>query len=612
MQSNTISIQFEEYQVPEFRELRNTGGRWIYFGQDNYYPDYLLDLFRRSPKHSSIIRGKAGYVIGKGFKFKEQGVKKEDLLKSVNSAGESMLQVGKKMALDYELYEGFALSVTWNGAKKIGEINHIDFHKVRSNQDNTVLYVRELGWKNYYKQETAEFPAFDPGNPKGTQILYYKGYTPGLNTYTLPIYIGAINYIEADAFVSEHTLNNAKTGFTASKMINFMNGEPAEEEKKKIEKGIKDKYSGRKGSKIILTFNNDKDKAPTVLDLGASDLTKEDFQQVDNLIQQNIFSNHQVTSPMLFGIKSEGQLGGTTELRTAYEIFKNTYVDDRQDAIIEVWNTLNFYRDCPEVSIIQREPVGLDIWNNSKLFELLPKSFVYEKIGINPADYPELEEEQQKKEEDKKAAQQAKFSADEDAELISCFAEVGAPKDSFIVLKSKKVRFASDEDCVAYEHMAFADITTYEASILDLIKKDKRITPEVIADTLQLPLAYVERLLGELESKGVLKSKTEKVGDDKQIIREETKAAPEKKAITTEVYVKYSYEGPKDDRNRAFCAKLMELDRLYSRSEIEQISQRVGYSVWERRGGFYHNPDTDVTQPYCRHKWVQQIVIKKK
>jgi hypothetical protein len=60
--------------------------------------------------------------------------------------------------------------------------------------------------------------------------------------------------------------------------------------------------------------------------------------------------------------------------------------------------------------------------------------------------------------------------------------------------------------------------------------------------------------------------------------------------------------------SRPFCKKLISLDRLYTRSDIDTISARVGYDVWKMRGGFYHNPQLDVTTDYCRHIWKQNIV----
>lgn len=77
-----------------------------------------------------------------------------------------------------------------------------------------------------------------------------------------------------------------------------------------------------------------------------------------------------------------------------------------------------------------------------------------------------------------------------------------------------------------------------------------------------------------------------------------------------EITVKYSYEWndnvPESEKNteshpsRPLCQKLMQLDRLYTRQEIEIMSQNLGYSVWDRKGG-----------DGCRHKWVAQTVIKK-
>ena len=83
--------------------------------------------------------------------------------------------------------------------------------------------------------------------------------------------------------------------------------------------------------------------------------------------------------------------------------------------------------------------------------------------------------------------------------------------------------------------------------------------------------------------------------------------------------VRYSYEWlpevPSNERDTAqhpsrdFCRQLMRLDRLYSRADIEQISARVGYSVFDRRGGWWN--DNGNTKPHCRHRWFSQIVKRK-
>ena len=54
----------------------------------------------------------------------------------------------------------------------------------------------------------------------------------------------------------------------------------------------------------------------------------------------------------------------------------------------------------------------------------------------------------------------------------------------------------------------------------------------------------------------------------------------------------------------------MQLDRLYSRAEIETISARLGYSVFDRRGGWWTKPNGQHS-PSCRHIFYAQTVIKK-
>jgi hypothetical protein len=75
------------------------------------------------------------------------------------------------------------------------------------------------------------------------------------------------------------------------------------------------------------------------------------------------------------------------------------------------------------------------------------------------------------------------------------------------------------------------------------------------------------------------------------------------------ITVMYSYEWkedvPVDQRDteehssRPFCKKLIELRRLYTRADIEKMSERFGYSVFDRCGG-----------DDCRHIWKSNIVVK--
>ena len=56
-----------------------------------------------------------------------------------------------------------------------------------------------------------------------------------------------------------------------------------------------------------------------------------------------------------------------------------------------------------------------------------------------------------------------------------------------------------------------------------------------------------------------------------------------------------------------FCKVLMEMNKVYSRAEIEQISARLGYSVWDNIGGATNKEG----YPICSCKWNPVVVVKK-
>ena len=164
-------------------------------------------------------------------------------------------------------------------------------------------------------------------------------------------------------------------------------------------------------------------------------------------------------------------------------------------------------------------------------------------------------------------------------------------------------------------------LTQTEANVLELIKKDPRITPEVLATTLEMDIDEVNAMLDDLEKSGKVTAKTVTIGSDKLIERSIPKAVRpiinEAKPVTREISIKYGYEPkpglvPVIPTTRPFCRKLIELDRLYTRKEIEAISIRLGYNVFERKGGWWGQGAGKEASPECRHRWMAYTVVKTK
>ena len=654
-------LTFAEARQPEFKEKKGIDGGYIKYGENNDYPEYIVDFYNKSSKHRAIVKSKGNYITGNGWRGEPNA---QAFIDKANRV-ESLNDLTRKVSLDIEIFGGAYLEIIWGLGGSIAEIWHCDYVKIRTNKDNTQYWYKE-DWKDN-KVKPNVINAFNPKLPNGKQILYVKEYRPNIGIYGLPSYFAALNYIESDIEVSKHILGNAQTGFSASKLITLPNGEPNDEEKRNVDNRLRKTYSGADGKKYMIAFVNDISRKPVVDDLGTSDLTKEDFSRVDDLIQTNIFSGHQVTTPSIMGIAVAGKLGSRTEMRDGYEIFKNTYVNAKQMHLESIFNMLAKYKGVvSEIKIIPTEPIGIE-FSEQTISTIAPKEWILEKIGIDMTKYPSTSDvsvpaqglsvnehikglkgrEWQNMQRIIREFTKGKINRDQATAMLKTgyalsdeevntwlgsqeldaqfqeqdfqvFFEFGENKDSFNVWKSKK-RFNDETD-----FYMFADVNQLESDILDQISKQKDITPEVLAEVLNEDVNTINTVLKDLEDRKILKVKETKIGKgiDSNIVVSRELTQPLSKTIgdvkpqTTEILVRYSYDWISGFNNsditnsRPFCKELLRASKLYSRSDIEMMSARLGYSVWDRRGGWWNN-DGKIEES-CRHEWKTNVVTRKK
>lgn len=660
MTDNLVILRFAEARQPEYRERKGQG--YIEFGDLNDYPNYLLDLFNKSAKHNAIVKGKVNYITGNGWKAAEGDLAADAFIRQPNQY-ETLAELTRKVSLDIEIFGGAYLEIVWSVAGgALVSVSHIDYMKVRTTADNTSFYVKADWMDRRGKMDIV--PAFNVKQPSGRQILYVKEYRPGLDAYALPGYMGSLNYIESDIEVSKHVLGNAQTGFSASKLITLPNGEPSPDEKRVIDNRFRDNFSGADGKKFMLAFVTDPNRKPIVEDLGASDLTKEDFGRVDTMIQQNIFAGHQLTSPSLFGIAEPGKLGSRNELRDAYEIFKNTYVSDKQQFLEQVFSRLARIKGATQdITIVPVEPITYEL-SEASIMTVAPREWVLEKAGIdiskyqdaapaagangepisNPQSQPAAVNENLKNLTGRqwqavmrivRQYGQGKITREiavtmlasgygmNDGEIMSMLGEHEEMEDAWtedlvIDLFSQHGAPRADYEVIKHSRLRFADEVTDEVGkgILSILRRQPLTPAADIAKALRKGVQEVENRIRELIDTKVL------VTNDKGEIRP-AKPLSEivDEPIRTTYEIRYSYEWkpeiPVNERDtadhpsRPFCRRLMELDRFYTRKEIELISLRLGYSVFDRGGGWWGQGVGQPPSPSCRHEWRSNVLIKR-
>jgi hypothetical protein len=144
-----------------------------------------------------------------------------------------------------------------------------------------------------------------------------------------------------EAELSNLHINNIENGFLPMVMLNMNNGVPAPEERQTIEDLLYAKFTGTNNAgKFMLSFNEDPATKPTI-DVVNIDNLHEKFQYVAEYAQDRILVAHRVTSPLLFGIRTQnnGFSSQSEEMKTAFSILQTMTIAPFQNLIL---NSMNY------------------------------------------------------------------------------------------------------------------------------------------------------------------------------------------------------------------------------------------------------------------------------
>ncbi|WP_428329050.1 phage portal protein [Mucilaginibacter sp.] len=640
-------VRFNQHVTPPpvERIQSNSDKVFVRYGIDNLYPNFLLKLFNECPLHKGIINSKIDYIIGDGLTLK--GGDKD--VKFKPNPSDNFNEFISKIINDYLIFNYYAIEVVYNKLNKPIQYNHIPAHKIRCNKDRSKFW-----YSNDWFFDPNILLSYDiwtaNSNPDGkSKVFFFTSYAPSVNNiYPTPDYSGAIKSIETDIAIRDFQINSIENSFSVSSIITFLSGSPNDEVKRQITNKIQNSFTGQNGGKMIIGFENATSLPPDVKNIAPSDWDKA-YIEVKKDVIQDILTAHSAVSPMLFGIKTDGQLGGATELETAYEIFKNLFVKNRRNELESGLNrlfaeiglgelefkdkgslfaaTLSDAMKMKTYTINEiRAEAGLpDIENGNRLIdEVKPVptqepatdgktpdvNVVGSPVPANTVETPPAPAGAVPSTGKGFNSDLNTFSGhltDDDFEKVK---HIGLKKKAFRTLKKLDYSVQSFSDVKAIE-LAFDD----EKDISDyLIKngiKNMSLTQIKAAIRKDLGIAVtadeIRKIITGLEDSGVINKAD--VGKGITINPTEKSMQPALENIRR-VEVRYSYEGPEDDKNRPFCAKLMANDKYYTREDIQQMSSLFGYSIFDYRGGFYHNPNTNTTTPFCRHRWVANSVVK--
>ena len=330
------SVQKFALPVANWRE--KSTGDYVKSGNDNRFPQYLINLYNRSSIHSACVDSIVHGVIGQGLTANE-----EEFLEVANRKQESWNDLFKKVSLDYYLHGSFALEIIYSRDRsRIAEVYHIDFSTIRAEEKNhrgiIPAYYVSHDWKEFTSHNdsnTVKLPVFDLNKAKDepSQLFVVHSYRPGQQYYPLPQYNGALRTIELDVEIDNFHVNNIKNGLAPSLAITtYMNGTTDDVEN--VEAMLRSNYGGSENAGALLYMDVDSpENKPDITPIpqnGADGY----YTSINDMSVQQILTAHRITSPMLLGIKTEGQLGGRSELIDARILFEHNVIEPIQQDVL--------------------------------------------------------------------------------------------------------------------------------------------------------------------------------------------------------------------------------------------------------------------------------------
>ena len=316
---------------------------WVDFltedGEQFY--DFLIARYSNSTTNNAIINNVARLIYGKGLSALDANKKPSEYAQMMSLFNKEDV---RKLALDKKLFGQFAIQVHYNDKHdKILKAYHIPLNLVRAekcNKEGEIAgYYYSDNWNDTKKFVPVRYNAFGFSKEK-VEILYIKPYSPSMKYYSYPDYQGSLSYALLEEEIGDYLINEVQNGFSGTKVVNFNNGIPTDEQQAIITSKVMSKLTGSRGQKVIVAFNNNAESKTTVEDIPLND-APEHYTYLSEECLRKIMLGHNVTSPLLFGVaSSNGFSSNADELKNSAILFDNMVIRPNQEELLDAFDMI--------------------------------------------------------------------------------------------------------------------------------------------------------------------------------------------------------------------------------------------------------------------------------
>lgn len=339
--SNIHVLNLSAYTSPVISETNREN--WVDFltEEGDQYFQFLIDRYSNSTTNNAIINNVARLIYGKGLSALDANKKPNEYAQMMSLFHKEDV---RKMVLDRKMFGQFAVQVHYNDKHdKILKAYHIPVNLLRAEKcdkdGNITGYYYSDNWDDTKKYAPIRFGAFGYSKDK-VEILFSKPYSVGMKYYAYPDYQGALPYTLLEEEIADYLINEVQNGFSGTKVVNFNNGIPTDEQQSIISNKVLSKLTGSRGQKVIVAFNNNAESKTTVEDIPLND-APEHYTYLSEECLRKIMLGHNVTSPLLFGVAStNGFSSNADELKNSSVLFDNMVIRPFQEELLDAFDSI--------------------------------------------------------------------------------------------------------------------------------------------------------------------------------------------------------------------------------------------------------------------------------
>lgn len=645
----------------------------INWGKDNNYGEYLRSLYKNQPQHAGIVKGKARYLAGTDIKgASPQGNEwlmsanpKEswqDLRKKYNEDYTLYGGIAIKIIPNLMGIPLWYFHVDYGKLRPSIHEDEVvysdDWGKSHIQTETTTYPIWHPGCKDI------SIYIYRNYNPT---LKHIEASFAGIE------YESGIKSIDTLKRIQNFKNSLVANNFSSGTVITIFGGKPeTKAEEDFLVNRIKGEHTGdEKAGNVVILFTDEEGKGAEIKSIAVNDLDKQ-FEGVTKSETINVFAAHNAPPDLFNYISDTAAVFDVNKIVEQNELFMNSYVIPTQEpelCMLEEFYTLRTGLN-ETFKIEQFKPIGLELplENSNVVSALINKdpniivNYLNKKYQLGLTDSPVLltpgvtpaKQVSQVNEHLKnlngrqmqgidrivRKFKSGTYSIVQAGMLLkSGFGLTDQEVEQFLGQPSiikQRIEFAKEIDFFAFmeanshdpsddeilevnfvQHNVefsawqFADDSSTRNEILSKIKSDPSLTNEQIGESLGISAVAVAAAIAWLVAKKLLaKSDSGFSLTDKG-----------KEAKKTTIYTEYNYGKRPDVKGPAIIATTREFCRkLYAKygpgmkaltyAVIDNMTNQFGMNVWDFRGGFYNDPVTHETEPYCRHGWFGTTKIK--